>query len=501
MATVEAEGLVGTSDFTRQLNWHDGLAFALSIPVGGFALIGYSIGILGAWTAMTLWGVSCIIAILQNFIFAEMAGMFPGKAGGIALYAHEAWRRYFSPVGALSAVGYWAGWSFALSLYSLIIGDLLQAQFFPHATWSVWDGTVHLGLPYFIAVATIFAVWLLNVFGVRPAAGSNKLLGAICCAFIALLIIGSFASGDWHARNLSWGLGRPGQAWGGWKLAIVYLYVMGWTAYGTECAATFTPEYRQPKRDAPRAMFSAGLLTLIFLMVGAVSTTGVVGQKVVAGNEVGYFIPVFDRIMGGGAAVMTVVLCAAIFLNMTSATADAGRALYGIAKDGMIIKQLHHLNHKGMPARAMTVDLVVNTLLVLFVGNILGILFASNLGYMCAVFFAITGFLLLRRDRPAWPRPIRRGRAWLAIAALLAVIDLGLIVLGAANPQIAGYGGTTEVLIGFGVLAAGLALFVIRRLIQDRGPLRLRERTPATPTELTASQLEPAFAPAPARTD
>lgn len=474
------------NDFTRHMGWRDGFAFALSIPVGGFALIGYSIGILGAWTAMTLWGVVCVIAILQNFIFAELAAMFPSKAGGIALYAHEAWRRYFSPIGALSAVGYWAGWSFALALYSLIIGDLLQAQFFPHATWSVWDGSVHLGLPYFIAIATIIAVWLLNVFGVRPAARSNKILGVIVCIVIAILIIGSFASGHWSSHNLTWGLGKPGQAWNGWELAIAYMYVMCWTAYGTEIAATFSPEYRNQRRDATRALISSGLLTLVFLMAGPVSTTGVVGEKVVVSNEVGFFIPVFDKILGGGAAFVTLVLCAAIFLNMTSATADAGRALYGIAREGMIIKQLHHLNREGMPARAMTVDLVVNVCLVLFVGNILGILFASNLGYMCAVFFALTGFLLLRRDRPAWPRPIRRGAVWVPIAAALAVVNLGFIVIGAANPGIAGYGGTTEQLIGFGILALSLVLFFIRRVIQDRGPLRLQEPTPATPEEALA---------------
>ena len=115
-------------EFTRRLSWVDGLSLGLSIPVGGFALIGYSIGILGAWTAMLLWGITCVIAIAQNFIFAELAAMFPNKPGGIALYAHEGWRRYFTPVGALAAVGYWAGWSFGLAVYGLIIGQLLAAH-------------------------------------------------------------------------------------------------------------------------------------------------------------------------------------------------------------------------------------------------------------------------------------------------------------------------------------------------------------------------------------
>lgn len=471
--------------FRRQLGWVDGFSLGLSIPVGGFALIGYSIGILGAWSAMLLWGVACVIAIAQNFIFAELAAMFPDKPGGIALYAHEGWRRYFSPVGAVAAVGYWAGWSFGLAVYGLIIGQLLAAQFFPHSTWTVWDGSQHVGLSIFLAGASIVAVWALNVFGIRPAVTSNKVLGVIVCVTIAILIVGPFVTGHWHDL-LTWGLGKSGQAWHGWQLAIVYLYVMCWTAYGTEIAATFSPEYRDQRRDSTRALLSGGLLTLVFLVLGPLAETGAVGEKEITANPVGFFIPVFSSIIGPAAALLTLVLCGALFLNMTAATADAGRALYGISRDGMIVRQLYHLNRFRMPARAMTIDLVVNVALVFFVANTLGILFASNLGYMIAIVFALSGFLLLRRDRPDWPRPIRRGPGWLAVAGVLIVFNLALIVIGALNPGVAGYGGTIDQIIGLAILAASLVLFVIRRVVQDRTTLHLREPTPRVPSDLAA---------------
>jgi len=472
-------------EFTKRLNWVDGLSLGLSIPVGGFALIGYSIGILGAWTAMLLWGITCVIAIAQNFIFAELAAMFPNKPGGIALYAHEGWRRYFTPIGAVAAVGYWAGWSFGLAVYGLIIGQLLAAQFFPHSAWTVFDGTQHIAV--FLAGAAIVAVWALNVFGIRPAVTANKLIGVVVLVTIAILLAGPFVTGHWHDR-LTWGLGHPGQAWGGWQLAIVYLYVMCWTAYGTEIAATFSPEYRDQRRDTPRALLSGGLLTLAFLVLGPLATTGVVGEKEITAQPVGFFIPVFSSIIGPAASVLTIVICGALFINMTAATADAGRALYGIARDGMIVRQLFHLNKQHMPARAMTLDLVVNLCLVFFVANTLGILFASNLGYMIAIVFALTGFLLLRRDRPAWPRPIKLGRAWLAVAAGLIIFNLVLIVVGALNPATAGYGGTTDQLVGLAILAIALVMFVFRRLVQDRAPLRFREVTPRLPEELSADQ-------------
>ena len=55
----------------------------------------------------------------------------------------------------------------------------------------------------------------------------------------------------------------------------------------------------------------------------------------------------------------------------------------------------------------MSIDTVLNILFVLFIGNIFGILAASNIGYVLAHVFALSAFILLRRDRPNWPRPIK----------------------------------------------------------------------------------------------
>src|SRR5205814_8954197 len=116
--------------------------------------------------------------------------------------------------------------------------------------------------------------------------------------------------------------------------------------------------------------------------------------------------------------VFVVCLVAAFFITMNTATADGGRALYGISRDGMTIKELSRLNRFHVPGNAMTLDMVINILFVLFVGNIFGILAASNLGYVLAHMFALSGFVLLRRDRPLWPRPFKPGVAWVGVVGL-----------------------------------------------------------------------------------
>ena len=149
----------------------------------------------------------------------------------------------------------------------------------------------------------------------------------------------------------------------------------------------------------------------------------------------------------------------------------------------MTIKQLYHLNRHHVPGRAMTIDMVLNICFVLLIGNLFGVLAASNIGYVLAHFFAITGFILLRRDRPNWPRPINLSPIWVPVAYVLAVTVAVFTVIGVGwfQTSAGGYGGTKEKVIGFSVLAISILLFLFRRLVQDKQPIRLREDTPDVP--------------------
>ena len=101
---------------------------------------------LGGWGAVIVWLISVCLGALHNVIYCELAAMFPDKAGGIAFYAHEAWKRYLSFIGPMAAFGYWIGWSVVLAVNGVIVGGLLQAEFFEGtaAEGSSWNHTVDL---------------------------------------------------------------------------------------------------------------------------------------------------------------------------------------------------------------------------------------------------------------------------------------------------------------------------------------------------------------------
>ncbi len=391
-----AEALVEERHLLKSLRWWDGFVIALCNPGFLIASLGFSMGALGTWGAVTLWAISAAVGMLQAWIYAETASMFPDKPGGIALYAHEGWRGRFSLVGPIGAYGYWIGWSVVLSIFGVLIGTLIQAQWFSHSTWSVYDGVVHLGLAQFIALACIVAVWALNVFGIRPAVWFSYAAGAGLMVPLVIFIVVPYFTGDWHSSNMTWAIPS---GWGGFKLAMVYLFLFGWSSYAAEVCATFAPEYHDTRRDTTLALRSAAVFTLLVFLLFPLGIGGVSGAPSTATAAGEFYVPALAKIVGSGAAgVILVLLIGSLFLSMISSTADGSRALYGIARDHMTVKQLYHLNRFHVPARAMTVDLVVNVLLVLFISSNLAILYLSNIGYVLAHVFALSGFLLLRKQ-------------------------------------------------------------------------------------------------------
>lgn len=478
---VYAGAVIEERQLLKALRWYDGFVIALANPGFLIGSLGYSIGALGGWSAMFLWTVSMAIGVLSNFIYSETAAMFPEKPGGISLYAHEGWRRYFSLVGPVATFGYWFAWSSVLALFGIVIGSLIQAEWFPGSTWTFDTGPVDAGLPHVIAAVAIIGVWIVNIFGIRPAVWLAYVTGAMLMIPLAVFIVLPYLTGDWEGSNMTWTLDDPGQPWGGWKVALVWLFVMGWSAYGVETCAAFAPEYKDTVNDTSLALRSSALFSLAVYALLPLGIGGVLSQEAIGENPVSFYVPAFHQILGGGSDLMVVLLIASLLLSMNTATADGSRALYGIAKDDMTIKQLFHLNRFHVPARAMTVDMVVNLLLVFFVGNTLAILYTGNVGYVLAHFFALTGFVLLRRDRPAWPRPIRVSSAFVPIALVLAAANALFIYVGVTDPGLTYAAKPRHVLIGLGVLAISILLYFYRRLVQDRARITFREETPAVP--------------------
>jgi amino acid transporter len=362
--------------------------------------------------------------------------------------------------------GYWAGWSLTLAVVSLVIGDLVQAQWFPHVTGTITILGNHVGLPTYIAAAVVVGVYVINVLGLRPVVNTNIAITAALIVLVAVCVLGPIARGQldfplhFSAGHSAWRVIVTLFTWG---------FVATWTAYGTELPATFTPEYRDPKRDTAKALSTSAILMVVVVALSTTILPATVGEKAIAGNPVGFFAPLVDKVLGSGFGGVTIaIVCLAQLIALGSATSDSGRALYGMAGDRLTVRQLYRLNRHGQPARGMTVDLVFNLLVLFLVSNVAGIIFASDLGYLIMVVFTLAGFVLLRFTHPDAPRPIRRSAIWIPIAGFLVILNTFMIVIGFTHPSLIGYGGGTEQLISLSVIAVGLISYFFARAVQDR---------------------------------
>jgi amino acid transporter len=492
-----AQAVVEERQLLKTLRWYDGFVIALANP--GFLLgsLGYSVLDLGGWGAVMLWGITAALIVFVMILYSELAAMFPHKSGGFPLYANEGWRKYTTLVGPIATFGYWIGWSVVLAFLGLFCGSIAQAAWFggePYGTNAFGGaeidagyfstGSVHIGLQHLIAIGIILFVWLFNFFGTRVGVTFNYLSGILLMIPLFCFMFLPFINGDFDSANLTYKLNDGGLAWGGLQLALVWIWIMIWSAGGVDTCATFAPEYKDTVRDTRKALLSAAVFSLVVYTILPLGLVGGVGAKTVEAYD---YVGALNQLVGSGATnFFVVVILASFVISMNTATADGSRALYGISKDGMTIKELGRLNRWNVPGFAMSLDTVINILFVLFVGNIFGILAASNIGYVLAHVFALSAFILLRKDRPLWPRPIKLPSYWTGIAAILCAAFVVFTVVGVGWFQIAagGYGKGAQVkIIGFGVLAISLLLFLYRRIVQDKETPHWREETPSVPPE------------------
>ena len=491
-----AEAVIEERTLLKTLHWYDGFVIALCNPGFLIGSLGFTLGSVGVVGSLILWGISAALGLMQNWIYSESAAMFPDKPGGIALYAYEGWRRYFSLFGPIAAFGYWIGWSVVLSIFGNLIGGLITAEWFPNAKLGGAEpgyfstGPVNIGLPQLIGVGIVLLVWLFNILGVRPSLLLGYVTGALLMIPLAVFIVVPYLTGDWHSSNVHF-TAVPG--YNTFTVAMVWLFIMCWSSYGTEVCASFAPEYHDTKRDTTLSLRTSASFSLVVYLLLPLGLGGVTGAPDATTAYGPFYVEAFKNIVGSGfGSIALILLIASLILSMNSATADGGRALYGIARDGMTIKQLYHLNRFHVPARAMTVDMVVNVGLILFVANNLAILYMSNIGYVLCHVLALSAFLLLRRDRPEWPRPIKVGPVWVALAVVFFAANLLFVIFGVTQQGLAallgGYKfGGYPFYLGIGVLVLSVLLYFYRRAVQDKQRITFRDAD--APTTPTAEQL------------
>ena len=298
-----------------------------------------------------LWGISAVVAVFINTIYSELATMFPEKSGGLALYAHEAWRKYTTLVGPIATFGYWIGWSVVLSVIGLFIGQIIQSTWFSGEPGGspFGDGYFSTGLAPSSACrsdrrsGSILGVWLFNVFGVRVGVAFGYGAGVLLMIPLFVMMILPFLNGSFDSdqsdvqaersrprrgvasSSRSSGCGSCAGRRGGWT-SVPPLR----RSTRTRCA---TRSWRSARRRCSRCS-STSCSRSPSSAVARREARGGLRLRGRDGRD--------PRLDSACTDFFVVCLCVSFLISMNTATADGGRALFGISRDGMTIKQLGH---------------------------------------------------------------------------------------------------------------------------------------------------------------
>ena len=470
-----AELVVDQPKLLKTMRWWDGFVIGLANP--GFLLAGLAgtvITVGPKWAAI-LWFSSAVVGALQAYLYAEPAAMFPEKSGGLSMYAKEGWKKHFSLAGPIATVGYWFAWSSVLAIYGGIIGVLFMTKFTDTDPYEKLFGLGFIDVRWdrVIGAIAIVSCFVFNIRGMRPAVWFSYVTGAMMVIPVACLAIIPLLNGDITSHAIGTSFipdsllfygGDPNSTFAQITMGIVWFWVIAWSTYGPEAPATFAPEFVDTKEDTRLAIASTGALNVVLSLLLPLTLVGVLGTGFIASDltYIAYLTEALDRTVGSGlGSVMVLFVCAGLLLSMNTATMDGSRALYGMAKDGLTVRWLAKLNAHNVPSRAMTVDVVLNIALLYVAPSLLFTLVAGNIGYVLSHVFALSGFLLLRRDRPDWPRPLRHGPVWVTIAWVCLAVNLVGTVVGVIWIKYTGYLVKGDDVAGWAPYAIGTGVAVI----------------------------------------
>ncbi|MGO9994639.1 MAG: APC family permease [Steroidobacteraceae bacterium] len=514
MSTTAAEGTVvpeKAAGLERGIDWTGAFWVASGVP----PLVLFSIGAVAATVgklSWVIWTLSIAMGFIQSFTYAEIAGLFPDKAGGTSIYGAIGWVRYGKLIAPVSVWCNWFAWSPVQATGSaLAAGYILNGIFAPDSLINTWQltmldlGSIKTGLSlrinsvFILGAVILLAVKAIQDGGILRSANTTKILGV--SAMIPLILIGvvPLFTGDIVKANFfplvplaHDAAGRVAD--GTWNMAGITVFAAGmflaaWSTYGFETAVCYTGEFKNPKTDTFKAIFYSGLLCVVvytlvpfafqgFLGLGTMIQPAVVdaaGDITTPAVYSGMLAPDIYSGMGVaavmarmvhagqiGGVVVVVMLILALVLSLMTSMAGSSRTLYQASVDGWLPRYLAKVNTHGAPTNAMLTNLVFNLVLLLLSDSVF-IIGAANIGYLIFNFLNLNAGWIHRCDRPRQERPWRAPTWILAAGAVLSFVNLAFMGFGA---DVYGSGTLTTGLV-FAALI--VPVFIFRHYVQDKG--------------------------------
>ncbi len=369
-----------------------GMVVANMVGVGVFLSTGFMAQDMGPTAILLAWVTGAVLALCGARAYAEVARLVP-RSGGEYRYLSELLHPAF---------GYVAGWASVLVGFSAPIAvDALAAGLFAQVLLPGIDGK-------WFGAALVALLTGVHALQLNASARFQDVLVALK----SLLLIG-FAVVGITAGSMSFPTWLPptgpteliNQAFFSSLFFIVFAF-SGWNA-----AIYASEEFRDPRRDVPRAMLiGCALVAVLYLVVNYIfvaNLTPADGTVVFRyGSEpVTLGHAVMERLVGKvGATVMSGIIVLAFTSAMSAMILIGPRVYSAMAKDGFLPRIL--AAKEGNPPRWSVLFQGIIALVLVFTQSLKDVL--TNVGAILTLFAALTMLGLFRArffPRPGWEKP------------------------------------------------------------------------------------------------
>jgi APA family basic amino acid/polyamine antiporter len=396
------------------------------LGAGIYALIGKAAGLAGnaVWAA---FAIGAFIAAFTGLSYAELSSMFP-KAGGEYVYTEKAFNK---------RLAFLVGWL-------IVVGGVIAAATISLGFSGYFSVIFHTPvIP--IAIGLIFALSLLNFWGIRESAIADiiatiiELGGLVAIIAFGLKYIGTV---DYTALPP---LGFPGLLS---ATALIFFAFLGF-----EDIVRLSEETRNPTRTIPRALILSIIISTVIYISVAIAAVSVVGWQALSTSEAPLALVAQTAFGAKAFLILAITALFATFNTVLVTLIATSRMMYGMAEDGGLPKILRNVHTKFQtPWLAIAITGVASAAFVLL-GKIE--LVASLTDFALFTVFALVNLSLLwlRYKMPATKRPFKT----LALLAVIGAISSAGMLF---------YLGKTAWLIGAAMIVTGLLayeLFKIRK--------------------------------------
>ncbi len=376
------------------------------------------------------WVAGGIVALLGAFVYAELASLRP-ETGGQYAYLRDA----YSP-----AVAFLYGWALLLVVQSG--GMAAVAVTFARYTIEL-SGVA--APDWALATITLFALTIINCFGVRSGSNTQTVLMLLKLAAIAMLVIvGARVVGAPRGSE------EPSSALSFAAAMTPVMFAYG----GWQTASFISGELRRPKRDLAIGLM-AGVVGVILVYVAVnVVCVRVLGADGLARTTAPASAVMRVALGERGATLIAFGIAISTLGFLSQGMLTAPRVYYAMAEDGLFFRRVAEVHPK---TRVPVVAIALQGLVAVIIA--VSGTYEQILSYVVSVdfiFFGLTGLaLLVFRRKPQIHTAIFVAACWLIVIAT--------VVQSPLNSA-----------IGFAILLAGLPVyrFWARRAQSAPHPLR-----------------------------